>query len=573
MTARGLATTFAACLMMLNGPLAAQDTVRVSRTQFEGSRSAVARHAVDFFNAPRTTRVFGQLTIGRDDVVSGNVAVLDGPVRVAGLIEGDLVIINGALELADGCDVRGDVLVLGGTLARAARAVVDGTIRHHRAGIRVRRVGDSLELLDDRPASPPWTRTSRWRRRTSTARASVVVSTAGTYNRVEGLPILGGLRIRWRGFVGGQLQALGVFRTAGDFNSNRRDLGYAAEAFVRVGRDGNAPQVRVGARAADLVVPVEDWQLEADEIGLAALFLHRDYRDYYLRRSVTGFVTITPTDGLTLSGEVSRDEESSIDARDPWTLFRSDDTWRENPRVDEGHFTRLRTRLAWDSRDGRSAWRSGFYLLAEWEHGIADDSLLPLALPPIVRGPLPADYSYHRVFVDLRRYERIGWSGQLRLRAVGAGVVGDNPLPAQRRLSLGGPEPLPGYAFREFACNEALMDPAAPALCDRLVLFQVEYRGDLLFGLLDGVWNRSMPERSRDADLHGAWNWGDWWFDGPNIVLFADAGTAWLRGQDRGDLKVDLGAGLTFGSWGIYAAKALDGDESLRLLLRIHHRF
>ena len=75
---------------------------------------------------------------------------------------------------------------------------------------------------------------------------------------------------------------------------------------------------------------------------------------------------------------------------------------------------------------------------------------------------------------------RLGWNGQLSLRAVGAGTVGKNdPLPIQRRLSLGGPDPMPRFSFRQFACNAAAGAPTQTALCDRILLFQAEYRGNL----------------------------------------------------------------------------------------------
>jgi hypothetical protein len=165
------------------------------------------------------------------------------------------------------------------------------------------------------------------------------------------------------------------------------------------------------------------------------------------------------------------------------------------------------------------------------------------------------------VFGDLRLYQPVGWGG-LKLRAVGGTVVGDNPLPVQRRFSLGGPDPMPGYDFRRFACNGTLADPAFPALCDHMMLFQAEYRGGLNVDPFDGMWERDEAgRRPRSRD------WGDWdgdWFNEPQFVLFADAGSAWLEGATPDPLKWDVGAGLELGSVGLYAARAIERELRAR---------
>jgi hypothetical protein len=190
-------------------------------------------------------------------------------------------------------------------------------------------------------------------------------------------------------------------------------------------------------------------------------------------------------------------------------------------------------------------------------------------LPLAVRPPLPlTPYQYDRVFGDLRLYQPVGW-GELRLRAAGGTVLGDAPLPIQRRFSLGGPEPMPGYGFRRFACNDFVADPALPALCDRMVVFQAEYRGGLDINPFD-AWDRDAWHGRRDRD------WGDWedfWWEGPQVVLFADAGTGWLKGSDPGRLHWDIGAGLEVGSVGLYAARAIERNQPIRWTLRIHRRF
>ena len=161
------------------------------------------------------------------------------------------------------------------------------------------------------------------------------------------------------------------------------------------------------------------------------------------------------------------------------------------------------------------------------------------------------------------------------MTGVGAGIVGDNdPLPIQRRLSLGGPDPMPGFDFRHLACNATLPDLARPGMCDRIVLFQAEYRGHLSFN--------TRPRRYRSRHASGRReSWSQWdrdawyWPEGPTIVLFGNAGTGWIQEIDDGpgELDADIGAGIEFGSFGVYGAKALTEGESLKFSLRIHRRF
>jgi hypothetical protein len=129
---------------------------------------------------------------------------------------------------------------------------------------------------------------------------------------------------------------------------------------------------------------------------------------------------------------------------------------------------------------------------------------------------------------------------------------------------------MPGFEFRHIACNEATGDPAIPALCDRVLLFQAEYRGSLNFGRSRG--RRGSGRRSEP--WNDWWDWDEWlWFDGPTVVLFGNAGSGWIGTGGPEDFEFDVGAGIEFGSIGVYGAKALSKEEPVRIRLRIHRRF
>ncbi len=543
---------------------AVQDTVTVvtAGDPREGSldiTSAAARRAVSVFNDPATRSAFGDIDLDAGEITNGSIAVVEGTARLAGTVRGDAVVINGDALLSSTTRITGDLIVLGGLVTGLDEATVEGNSSVYLAGALVRREGDTLTLLRSTQS-----RRSR-RRREPTFDAGLHLSTGGTYNRVEGLPIEFGPRFTFGVPRATQLTLEGwaILRTgAGSVNQ----WGYVARGEVTF---ASGIPITVGARAQDVMAPVERWKLPDLHVGLASVTATEDWRDYYRRRGGAGYVEIEPLRGFTLSGEVGWFSESSELARDPFSLFGSG--WRPNPSIDEGDFVTVTAGVEYDTRRDQRWGQSGWFFDFEWERGTSD-SVSQVQLPTDIRPSLPTGkYTYDRLWVDVRRYQRVGRRGQFSLRGLWAGTPGGEPLPVQRRLSVGGREPMPGYEFRRFACNTSALDPSNPALCDRILVFQAEYRGSLSFTASGG--SRSQ-ERYHRRSRHDQGDWDDWfWFDGPYLVLFANAGTGWLSQNSMGSLNGDIGAGFEIGSVGIYAAKAFTNSEPLRIALRIQRRF
>lgn len=557
----------------------AQDTVVVIRPdapQVPDTASVprqVAEEVVRRFNAPATVRMMGRSSVPAGSAIEGDVAVLGGPLIVAGSIRGRVVAVNADVEFAPGGAITGDLLVVGGRVLALETGTVGGPVREYLAPLAVRRRGDEIALAPDpvrrwREFEPR----KSWRSGTDESFSALTVTTGGTYNRIEGLPVLLGPELGWR--TGGDLllrfSAFGIVRTAGNLSDDRSDLGYAIQSEARLGRRGAT--LVLGTRVFDLVSPIEAWQLSDSEVGWATFLLHRDYRDYYFDRGLAGFIRVEPDASWSLTGELARTRVSSAEARDPWSILRAGDPWRSNPVVDEGHFTTLSLALAHDTRNDPDRPTSGWLLSGRWERGASDD-IAPRTLRGSIRRPLPTDgsYAYQRVFLDARRYTRVSPDGRLNFRVVAGGWLAGDALPVHRRLSVGGPEPLPGYGFRSNACNATAEDRSLPALCDRVLATQVEYRAHLAFD----PWH---PLRGGD-DQPG-------WLgvDGVDLVVFAGGGQAWLLGDGPGRLRsdrlpsletwvADFGVGVDAGGLGLYAAKAFTDGEPLRFLLRLHRRF
>lgn len=579
MTFKQQATAAAWCMFALVPAAGAQQ--RETSTRDSAAR-AIPLAAVAIYNAERTMRVSGVLEVAAGRTIDADVAVLNGPVTVAGRLTGSLVAINADVRLTAGAQIRGRLIVVGGTVTGREGANIGGDVlrqaellRYHMADGRL--VADEEPVYDD----SWWQRPSR-RRRTPTDERSwrdLTFTSAHTYNRVEGLPILAGPRIHqltsWGRF---SLDAYGIVRTAGPIRWDRGTLGHDLTTELQLGRTLG---VGVGGRTFDVVAPVEDWQMSDGEAGLASFALHRDFRDYYRRHGGEGFVKLHAGADGDLTFSLGTERWENAPERDPISLLRNDEEWRPNfSLMDEGVMHLATTRLRIDTRRRESPLWGGWYLDASVERGTG--SLMPTLIYPMFGTPpvVQRELGYTRGFMDARRYTRLAPDASLNLRFVMAGWMSGDRLPWQRRLSLGGPATLPGYDFRRswrlspdvLTCG-GTMYYAAPANCDRIMLMQAEYRGDFSIG-----WVRN---DSKD----------DWWRPGFNRraawVLFADAGRGWNVGAGGTETQYpkdhmppfstflsDIGAGLDFGSFGIYVAKSTaTGNEPMNVIVRAQHRF
>ena len=530
----------------------------------------VVAELLAFYNDSTTTRMQGDVSFPAGSAFAGRLALFRGALRLAGRVRGDVVVINATLYLLPGADVEGDVLVVGGRLIRSPEARHVGRERVVWDAAPVLRSDQGTLVLRERRRPLGELAEARTSFQTGRVRTTLLLATGGTYNRVEGLPIVFGptfeLRPSRRSVA--RLDLRGLLRTAGE-GSRLGDFGFGARAELRFPAGG------VAGRVYSEVAPFEDQPLSASENGWSAFLLQRDYRDYFERRGGGGAAWVQPTRSLRVELSIRRDHERSVRATDPWSLLRNSDRWRRNPLSDDGHFFTTGAQVDLDTRNDREQPSTGWMLRARYEHSTSDD-VAPLALPEVVRPPLPTGggYAFDRLTLDLRRYSRLtpGLRVTARLRA--DGWIGGDRLPVQRRVSLGGPDLMPGYQFRAFTCApRGFQDPSEPALCDRSIVAQVEVRTRL--GL-------NLGYRMRERETGGAGRFIG--LEEADLVFLGDAGKAWLAGDGPGQVpvnrspslrewKVDVGVGLDAGAIGAYLAKSLSEGEPVRFLVRLQRRF
>lgn len=576
--------SIATCLGLAAGlalprQLRAQDSVVVIRPTVPAvdtipeTAIELVRRAIALYNDSSTARMVGSFHLPAGSDHRGPIALFRGNLRVSGRIDGNVTVINGDLIVGPGGEVAGNAFVVGGRILVRDGAIL-GTQEASEGYASVRRTGSGL--LELRPGRRPLGEIAAARTRLTTGRLTTTIGleTGRTYNRVEGLPILFGPTLMAVGPSGveSQLDLRGIFRPATDRTTQRDDLGFIATGEVRGG--GTRKWLRLGGSGYRKIKAFEDQPLTLGESGWSSFLLQRDYRDHYEARGVEAYVSVSPFAGLTVRASYREDLERSVPASDPISILRNSESWRANPLIDDGHYRTTTLAIDIDSRNDPVHPQAGWLVHARIEHTTSDDAA-PIALPADVRPPLPpGEYGFSTLYFDARRYARFDRSTEASLRVVGGGWIDGDPLPIQRRLSLGGPDLLPGFGFRDMNCGPAgFVDPAQASLCDRMLAVQLEVRRDLDIGV---PFRFRSPELLALQQILG--------IGPPDLVAFADAGKAWLTGDgpsrvpnDRipnfSEWDVDVGLGIDARGLGLYVAKGLTGHQPVRFVVRLQRRF
>jgi len=578
----GRTFALAFCVIVASPPVWAQDDARsAARVEDRALPRNVANEVANRWNAADTRRVRGAFSLASTDTVHGDLAVINGPVRIAGVITGQLVVINANLTFESTGRVHKDLTVVGGAVAGRLPTSVTGEMRVWKALLRYEEVGDRITPVVSDHDEARW---RRWQRNYEEQGAwgDLFAASAHTYNRVEGLPLVIGPRLRTNhGDTRTTVEVFGIFRTGDQLSWERANLGHRVRAEVRQGRRSG---FAIGGKLYDEVTPVERWALSDDEVGLASVMFTRDFRDYYQRHGGSGYATVFGPGQSSLTVSVGEERWASRAARNPWSIFGSNDLWRANPAADRGLMQLVSVTGRLDTRNDDDRPRSGWLLSAEYERGNGE---LTRVAPSTVgtRTTAPGNIAYARALLDLRRYNRVAPNTQLNLRVLAGGVLAGDQLPTQRRFSVSGADALPGYDFRSktgptdvgtcsSGSDSVYTAIGRPAQCDRVLLLQAEWKSDFHFSLF-----------GKDDEGGGWWNHrvradGMW-------VVFMDSGRGWLIGDGESALhygisslpaldtwRTDVGAGLDFGSFGVYVAQSIS-DTNLKpnFFIRLGRRF
>lgn len=526
---------------------------------------SVLTAALAGFNSPTAVNVFGgNARIPAADTIRATYAVSGGSVRVDGAVFGRIIVFNGEVRVSATGTVTGDVIVLGGHLTAAAGARIGGQRIECDQPIRLERLPNGMLAT-----RPPGRDLGHIASDVAVTVGSVRIAPfvgVGTYNRVEALPIELGGKAAWSPSPSDSVhfQGYGVFRTARDPSGDRPAVGWHVAA--RWHHDGSLP-FTIGLAGGSTINATADRSYAALESGASALFLRRDYRDWYLRRGIRLTASARPTSELTVTAGLDDSRQTTVLSVDAFSLLRDTEPWRPNPLIDDGKYRTLSAGVIWDARSEISHPVVSWYARAELRH-VTSNELTPVSLPTTIRDSLPrTGYGETEANFDLRGYLRLGPSQRIAARLSAAGYLSGDPLTIQNRRAISGADPLMGYQFRAINCDRRRNpDPATPALCDREMAIQVEYHRTLAVDLTTRVSGYTIG------------------FHNPDLVLLADAGSAWLAGDSTGrvptnriqslrEWRSDFGVGLTTRSLGLYLAKSLVDPVGVQLQLLFNVRF
>jgi hypothetical protein len=537
----------------------------------------VRDEVLDFLNAPTTLRLSGGSRIPAGSRIEGPLGVLGGALRVEGVVEGPVVVVNGDLHLLEGGRIEGEIVVVGGRILAPDGAIDEAMARAWSAPLRYRIRGDRVEVDDllqrELPPLLEWD--------LGFANVRPTLRSAGNYNRTEGLPVELGPIFRTTGRNPTQVGLFAIWRSASGLELDRENLGHSLRIEQEMGGSGEA---RVGFAHESRISPIETRGLTNPETSLTTFLLHRDFRDYFESEGWSTYLELNPVN-RPVRARITYTEADHRFAPivNPWTLRDREAAWRAQPLVAEGSARSLSLLTTYDTRDDVYDPSTGWLVEGTIRRRVGGELRLPALADaegasvttlqaPSAAYPLATDGTF-----DLRRYNRLGPDTRLNFRLLLSGSVDGNPLPPQFQRAPGGEGSLPGHPRFALDCGARAAPvtteeeiEAYPAYgCDRIGLFQVELQGYLPIG-----WSPD-PERYPDWETRSLLEVRPAW------ALFAGVG----RGSVVDDLlphdlrvdsptRADVGVGIFVGPLGLYWAYPLNrGDRGLNFFVRLGHRF
>jgi hypothetical protein len=560
------------------GPLGTGALAQQAEIEASGFPRDMVDRLIRIVNDPGTVHYRGTTVIPRDSLVTGDMVVM-GSLELAGEVDGDVIVVGGDAELRSGSWIRGDITVVDGELRNDDMGRIEGLAAQASRAVSRSVPGTRVTGRDPGVSVP----ISRDRDRGASSHFALRVT---DYNRVEGLQVMAGPVLTTGGDNPFRTTALLIWRgesTDGPRGVDRTGFDVRMEQFL-----GGQRAFRMGGGVHSRVSPVEAWGLSDRENALGSFFLTTDQRDHFQRRGWSAFVRATPGSiPLDASLEFHREEHTSLAAGDPWSVFRNDRPWREQPLVAEGTTRALVARASVDTRDARREPGAGWFAEGSLRRNLGGTLVMPPAgiqgtgnsAPFQVLGP-ELDARFTTGMLDLRRYNSVGRGGRFNLRGVVGGTLDGAPVPPQFQHALGGVGSLPGHPPFAADCGarESLLvvDGGGEGTtlhrpfygCDRFALFQAEYRGAL--NLRTGFGPPDVEEATRRTRRQHRPSW----------VVFFNAGRGWSDGEwgnlPRPDSPplYDAGIGLILGQGGIYWAFPLgEHGEGSRFSLRLQRRF
>jgi len=465
-------------------------------------------------------KYLGDLVIRAGEMVEGDVVVMQGDLRVAGVVNGDAVISFGNAYIDSGAIINGDVVALRGKITVDENAKVTGQVVEKRL-FDISMDDDDDEFRGDRSFSIRADCDDE--HKDSKCGDEADVDARIGYNKVDGF-FLG---VKVPKAIGSRIETFPKIAVHGFFgysfaNDHWQYNGELDKWFFEENR------LEFGVEAHDFTDTDDDWIIDDEENSLAAFFLHEDFRDYFYRRGFGAHISQEVGEMMRLKVKYLADDYDTAVNEASWALFGGNKEFVPNydfmgldANVWPGMMRSILTTA------DMKLFYSDLLLSGSVEYSNPDD--------------LGGNFDFTRYIFEMKGYFDLSRCEAFDFRLkLGAS---DGDLPPQKTFVLGGISTLRGFKHKEYFGQQ-------------MALLNVEYR----------LFSRSKPSH--------------WWITKLfQLGLFADVGSVEqdiFKNFDTADYKSNVGVAFMGdeGDFRIDLARRTDtGEKPWVLTFRIKQAF
>lgn len=462
-------------------------------------------------------------TIDEDDLIEGNIIVVESDLTVKGQVDGDILVILGKVKISNSAIINGNVTSIDGHIYQEEKSLINGNQIETKVKNLFPREEWDRDFDENERLSGFKRYTQRYEDNYSTLPLGRIdQSLLVRYNRVQGLFL--GWAVPKN--IGGKYNKFTVHGFLGyGFKEKQWNYEIGIDRWFFSQRDY---RFELGASAYDFTDTRDNWLITPTENSLAAFFLHKDFQDFYRRYGYE--VHASQNLSIFLKGTIAyrNDSYETVEKNTNYSLFRGGRSFDENPVVEDGNMRSLYGELYYDSRNSKKHPIRGWYAKLSGETSTSW---------------LNSDFTFNQYVIELRTYQKTGRYERLDIRLkVG---TGNGDLPIQKGFEIGGISTLRGFGFKQFQADTAQTNFLTGY--NRMILGNIEYNID------PKLFSTGIPI-----------------FDDIQYIFFFDFGNSWGSDKDKfydgfshlrwNDMKSDFGIAFSTrdGEARINIAKRLD---------------
>jgi hypothetical protein len=376
----------------------------------------------------------GDTDIAEQDTIQGDLVVKNGALIVRGIVHGDVLVVNGDIELKSTSYVSGNVRAMNGSILKNEGANVEGyTEQSSSSASKNSRKKKTYRTKYSYSFKPYF-----WNRENTFDDNFLF-----RYNRVEGFFFGFGAEKKFYWDGSKAVSGFGSFGYGFASHKWRMQLGLDRQ-FAGSG----SSLFEIGAEVHSLTDTKDEWIMNLGENNLAALFFREDFRDYYQREGFSAHSAWYTKDGDASSMVDIRflnDRYATMNKNAEWGVFGGN-VFRSNPAVNIGIMKSVSFSAGFSTVEKYRYRSEGWNVFARAEYGGRE---------------VGGDFDFTQTIVDVRRFQPLWDDNQINIR-VRAGALEGTPI-IQKLFELGGANTIPAFGFKEFVGN-------------RMVLANLEYQ-------------------------------------------------------------------------------------------------